>query len=74
MATVYLWLIVGFALLVRGADYFVEGSSSAAKLLRVPKYHVYTAERLQRQAQELAGREDADMEALPAFSRLILNR
>ena len=36
MATVYLWLIVGFALLVRGADYFVEGSSSAAKLLRVP--------------------------------------
>lgn len=36
MATVYLWLIIGFVLLVKGADIFVEGSSSAAKLLRVP--------------------------------------
>ena len=36
MITVYLWLIIGFVLLIRGADFFVEGSSSAAKLLRVP--------------------------------------
>lgn len=32
----YVWLVVGFILLVKGADYFVEGSSSVAKLLRVP--------------------------------------
>lgn len=32
----YLWLIVGFALLVKGADFFVEGASSVARLLRVP--------------------------------------
>lgn len=32
----YVWLIVGFVLLVKGADYFVEGSSSVAKLLRIP--------------------------------------
>lgn len=32
----YLWLIVGFVLLIKGADIFVEGSSSVAKLLRVP--------------------------------------
>lgn len=32
----YILLIVGFALLVKGADFFVEGSSSVAKLLRVP--------------------------------------
>ena len=32
----YVWLLVGFVLLVKGADYFVEGSSSVAKLLRVP--------------------------------------
>ncbi len=56
------------------ASLFLGMLEATAKLLRVPKYHVYTAERLQRQAQELAGREDADMEALPAFSRLILNR
>lgn len=29
-------LIVGFALLVKGADFFVEGASSAAKMLKVP--------------------------------------
>lgn len=29
-------LLIGFILLVKGADYFVEGSSSVAKLLRVP--------------------------------------
>ena len=29
-------LVVGFALLIKGADFFVEGSSSVAKLLRVP--------------------------------------
>lgn len=32
----YLWLIVGFVLLVKGADFFVEGSSSVARRLRVP--------------------------------------
>lgn len=29
-------LLVGFVLLVKGADYFVEGSSSIAKILKVP--------------------------------------
>lgn len=29
-------LILGFVLLIKGADFFVEGSSSVAKLLRVP--------------------------------------
>lgn len=32
----YLLLIVGFFLLVKGADYFVEGSSAVARLLKVP--------------------------------------
>lgn len=32
----YLWLIVGFVLLIKGADFFVEGSSGIAKNLRVP--------------------------------------
>lgn len=32
----YLLLVIGFVLLVKGADWFVEGSSSAAKLLKVP--------------------------------------
>ncbi len=32
----YLLLIVGFALLIKGADYFVEGSSKIAALLNVP--------------------------------------
>lgn len=32
----YVLLVVGFVLLVKGADFFVEGSSSVAKLLRVP--------------------------------------
>lgn len=32
----YVWLIVGFILLIKGADYFVEASSSIAKALRVP--------------------------------------
>ena len=31
-----MWLMVGFVLLVKGADLFVEGSASAAWLLRVP--------------------------------------
>ncbi len=34
--TMYLWLAVGFVLLIKGADYFVEASSSVAKVLRVP--------------------------------------
>ena len=29
-------LIVGFVLLVKGADFFVEGASSVAKMLKVP--------------------------------------
>lgn len=33
---IYVWLIVGFVLLIKGADFFVEGSSSVAKLLRIP--------------------------------------
>ncbi len=32
----YLFLIVGFVLLIKGADLFVEGSSAAAKLLKIP--------------------------------------
>ena len=32
----YVWLIVGFILLIKGADYFVDGSSSVAKIFRVP--------------------------------------
>lgn len=32
----YLLLLVGFVLLIKGADYFVEASSSIAKSLRVP--------------------------------------
>lgn len=32
----YVLLIVGFVLLIKGADYFVEASSSIAKVLRVP--------------------------------------
>ena len=32
----YLWLIVGFVFLIKGADFFVEGSSSVAKLLKIP--------------------------------------
>ena len=33
---VYVFLILGFVLLIKGADYFVEASSSIAKSLRVP--------------------------------------
>lgn len=32
----YIFLIVGFVLLIKGADFFVDGSSSVAKRLRVP--------------------------------------
>ncbi|MCM3585488.1 calcium/sodium antiporter [Mesobacillus maritimus] len=32
----YVLLIVGFALLIKGADYFVEGSSNIAALLKIP--------------------------------------
>ena len=32
----YVLLIVGFVLLIKGADFFVDGSSSVAKILRVP--------------------------------------
>lgn len=32
----YILLIVGFFLLVKGADYFVDGSSNIAKILKIP--------------------------------------
>ena len=32
----YLWLIIGFVCLIKGADFFVEGSSGIAKNLKVP--------------------------------------
>lgn len=32
----YLLLIIGFFLLIKGADFFVDGSSSIAKILKVP--------------------------------------
>lgn len=32
----FIWLLVGFVLLIKGADFFVEGSASIAKRLRVP--------------------------------------
>ena len=32
----YILLILGFVLLIKGADYFVEGSSNLAKCLRIP--------------------------------------
>lgn len=33
---VYVCLVLGFVLLIKGADFFVDGSSSVAKLLKVP--------------------------------------
>ncbi len=33
---VYIYLIAGFALLIKGADYFVDGASAIARLLKVP--------------------------------------
>lgn len=35
-ALVVLFLVIGFVLLIKGADFFVEGSSSVAKRLHVP--------------------------------------
>ena len=32
----YVWLIIGFVLLIKGADFFVEGSSGIAKAFKVP--------------------------------------
>ena len=34
----YVLLVVGFILLIKGADYFVEGSSNLAKYLKVPSF------------------------------------
>ena len=34
----YIILIIGFILLIKGADYFVEGSASVAKKLKVPSF------------------------------------
>ena len=33
---IYVWLVVGFVLLIKGADFLVEGSSAVAKLLKIP--------------------------------------
>lgn len=33
---VYVYLIVGFVLLIKGADFFVDGASGVARLLKVP--------------------------------------
>lgn len=35
-ALVIVILVIGFVLLIKGADFFVEGSSSVAKRLHVP--------------------------------------
>lgn len=32
----FLMLLIGFVLLIKGADYFVEGSSSLAKIMKIP--------------------------------------
>lgn len=32
----YIWILIGFVLLIKGADYFVDGASSIAKTLRIP--------------------------------------
>ena len=32
----YILLLIGFILLIKGADFFVEGSASLAKYLKVP--------------------------------------
>lgn len=32
----YIFLVLGFVLLIKGADFFVDGSSSVAKILKVP--------------------------------------
>ena len=32
----YLFLLIGFVLLIKGADFFVDGSSSVAKFLKIP--------------------------------------
>ncbi len=32
----YVWLIIGFVCLIKGADFFVDGSSSIAKIFNVP--------------------------------------
>ena len=32
----YLLLLIGFVLLIKGADFFVEGSSSLARFLKIP--------------------------------------
>ena len=33
---VYVYLVAGFVLLIKGADWFVDGASAVAKLLKVP--------------------------------------
>ncbi len=38
MLKAIIFLIVGFLLLIKGADYFVDGASSIAKKLRIPSF------------------------------------
>ena len=49
----YLWLIAGFALLVVGADIFVEGSSAIAKLFKIPS--TYSWDKIKRTGIALWG-------------------
>ena len=39
---VLVFLVIGFAFLMKGADFFVEGSSSIAKRLKVPPIIIRT--------------------------------
>ena len=38
-------LVIGFVLLVKGADFFVDGSGSLAKKFRVPDYRCHGNQR-----------------------------
>ena len=44
-ALVLVALVIGFVLLIKGADYFVEGSSSVAKRLHVPAIIIFRRRR-----------------------------
>ena len=57
----YILLVVGFVLLVKGADFFVEGSSSVAKLLRVPSVIIGLTIAGINTVEELCNRTPEDM-------------
>lgn len=51
----YIWLVVGFILLIKGADYFVEGSAGVARKYKVPGFIIgLTIVALGTSAPELA--------------------